>query len=110
MNATWKQNSPKAKKQTIKFFLFFLHSPVTFTGSLSLSPLSLNGPNPCIISIKTKGTKDVSSVQPKGKKKKKSYKTSPIFYLIIFHIELSQHQDQSLLAGENRCLSQKSSL
>ena len=53
----------------MKFSLFFLHSLVTFTGSLSLSPLSLNGPILCIISIKTKGTKDVSSVQPKGKKK-----------------------------------------
>ena len=92
----------------MKFSLFFLHSPVIYTVSpiLSLSPLfplSLNGPNLSIISIKTKGTKDVSSVQPK-EKKKKSHKTNPIFYLIIFHIELSRHQDQSLLAGENRCL------
>ena len=75
MNATWKQNSPKAKKQTIKFFLFFLHSPVTFTCFLSLFlsalfPLSLNRPN---LSIKIKGTKDVSYVQPKGKKKKSNF-------------------------------------
>ena len=34
---------------------------------------------------------------PQRKKKK-----NPIFYLIIFHIELSQHQDQRFLAGENR--------
>ena len=57
----------------MKFSLFFLHSPVTFTCFLSLSalfPISLNGPNLSIISIKIKGTKDVSYVQPKGKKKK----------------------------------------
>ena len=119
----------------MKFSLFFLHSCFFFflmcsplllftrfhLFSLSrLFPLSLNGPNLSIMSIisiktkgakefikkkKKKGTKDVSSVQPKGKrKKKKSHKTNPIFYLIIFHIELSRHQDQSLLAGENRCL------
>ena len=28
----------------------------------------------------------------------------PIFYLIICHIKLSRHQDQSLLDGEDRCL------
>ena len=32
---------------------------------------------------------------------RKKKKKNPIFYLIIFHIELSQHQDQRFLAGEN---------
>ena len=111
----------QSKGQKISHEILSLLSPcypVTFTCSLSLSPLfplSLNGPNLSIISIKTKGTKDfikkkkkgtkyVSSVQPKGKKKKKSHEKKPIFYLIIFHIELSQHQDHSLLPGVNRCL------
>ena len=44
----------------------------------------------------------MSSVQPK--EKKKSHETNPIFYLIIFHIELSRHKDQSLLAREKSVL------
>ena len=107
------------------FFFFLMCSPLLlFTRfhlfSLSrLFPLSLNGPNlsiMSIISIKTKGAKEFIKKKKKRDKgcefcatqrgggEKKSHKTNPIFYLIIFHIELSRHQDQSLLAGENQCL------
>ena len=101
----WHVETKQSKGQKISHEILSLLSPLLlFTRfhlfSLSpLFPLSLNGPNLSIISIKTKGAKEFIK-----KKKKKSHKTNPIFYLIIFHIELSRHQDQSLLAGENRCL------
>ena len=101
MSDMWKQSNPKAKKQTIKFFLFFLHSPVIYTVSpiLSLSPLfplSLNGTNLSIISIKTKGTKDVSSVQPKGKKKKPLNKSNFLFDNFSYRAESAPRSE---LAG-----------
>ena len=113
----------QSKGQKISHEILSLLSPLScyfhgFTYSLSpLFPLSLSGPNLSIISIKTKGTKEFIKKKKKKrdkgcefcatqrkKKKKKSHKTNPIFYLIISHIELSRHQDHSLLAGENWCL------
>ena len=91
----------QSKCQKISHEILSLLSPLScylhgFTYSLSLSPLfplSLNGPNLSIISIKTKGTKefikkkkkgtkDVSSMQPKGKKKKKKKATKQIQFFI----------------------------
>ena len=63
----------QSKGQKTNYKILSLPSPLSCYFHLFSLSLSLKRPNLSIISIKIKGTKDVSYVQPKGKKKKSNF-------------------------------------